>query len=81
MVLPQTGAVLDIGCGYGAVGITAAALNPKLHVMMTDVNMRAVRLANRTSRVTASATHRSHMVTSMNPLRQCVLTACCLIRL
>jgi 16S rRNA (guanine1207-N2)-methyltransferase len=45
MVLPQTGSVLDIGCGYGAVGITAAALNPKLNVMMTDVNMRAVRLA------------------------------------
>jgi 16S rRNA (guanine1207-N2)-methyltransferase len=46
MVLPDTGAVLDIGCGYGAVGITVAALNPKLRVMMTDVNMRAVRLAN-----------------------------------
>lgn len=45
MVLPETGQVLDIGCGYGAVGITAAALNPKLHVVMTDVNMRAVRLA------------------------------------
>lgn len=45
MVLPQTGAVLDIGCGYGAVGITAAATNPKLKVVMTDVNMRAVRLA------------------------------------
>jgi 16S rRNA G1207 methylase RsmC len=45
MVLPQEGSVLDIGCGYGAVGITAAALNPKLHVVMTDVNMRAVRLA------------------------------------
>jgi 16S rRNA (guanine1207-N2)-methyltransferase len=45
MVLPETGSVLDIGCGYGAVGITAAALNPKLQVTMTDVNMRAVRLA------------------------------------
>ena len=45
MVLPETGSVLDIGCGYGAVGITAAALCPKLHVVMTDVNMRAVRLA------------------------------------
>ncbi len=43
MVLPQTGNVLDIGCGYGAVGISAAASNPKLHVVMTDVNMRAVR--------------------------------------
>jgi 16S rRNA (guanine1207-N2)-methyltransferase len=47
MVLPKTGCVLDIGCGYGAVGIVAAALNPKLSVVMSDVNMRAVRLAKR----------------------------------
>ncbi|MCW3982367.1 MAG: methyltransferase [Candidatus Bathyarchaeota archaeon] len=45
MVLPEKGSVLDIGCGYGAVGIAAAASNPNLRVVMTDVNMRAVRLA------------------------------------
>jgi len=45
MTLPETGAVLDVGCGYGAVGIVAAASNSRLHVVMTDVNMRAVRLA------------------------------------
>jgi 16S rRNA (guanine1207-N2)-methyltransferase len=45
MALPETGAVLDVGCGYGAVGIAAAASNPRLHVVMTDVNVRAVRLA------------------------------------
>jgi 16S rRNA (guanine1207-N2)-methyltransferase len=45
MVLPETGAVLDVGCGYGAVGIAAAASNPRLRVVMTDVNMRAARLA------------------------------------
>ena len=38
---------MDIGCGYGAVGIVAAALNPKLCVVMTDVNLRAVRLARK----------------------------------
>jgi 16S rRNA (guanine1207-N2)-methyltransferase len=47
MVLPESGFVLDVGCGYGAVGIVAAALNPKLRVVMTDVNMRAVRLARK----------------------------------
>ena len=47
MVLPKTGCALDIGCGYGAVGIVAAALNPKLGVVMTDINTRAVRLARR----------------------------------
>lgn len=47
MMLPKTGNILDIGCGYGAVGITAALLNPSLNVFMTDVNIRAVRLARR----------------------------------
>ena len=45
MVLPDTGCVLDIGCGYGAVGVAAAAFNPRLNVIMTDLNMRAVRLS------------------------------------
>lgn len=47
MMLPKEGCVLDIGCGYGAVGIVGAKLNPKLHVVMTDVNIRAVRLARK----------------------------------
>lgn len=45
MLLPPEGCLLDIGCGYGAVGIVAAVLNPKVRVIMTDVNMRAIRLA------------------------------------
>ena len=45
MVLPETGCVLDIGCGYGAVGIVAAKLNSKVHVFLTDVNRRAILLA------------------------------------
>jgi 16S rRNA (guanine1207-N2)-methyltransferase len=47
MALPKMGSVLDIGCGYGAVGIVAASLNSKLNVVMTDVNARAVRLAKK----------------------------------
>jgi 16S rRNA (guanine1207-N2)-methyltransferase len=45
MVLPEEGLVLDLGCGYGAVGIAAAVLNPKVYVIMVDVNERAVWLA------------------------------------
>jgi len=47
MVLPESGYVLDVGCGYGAVGIAAANFKPKLRVMMVDVNERAVWLANK----------------------------------
>ena len=45
MLLPEEGMVLDVGCGYGAVGIAAAAFNPDLRVIMVDVNKRAVWLA------------------------------------
>ncbi|MEM3770307.1 MAG: methyltransferase [Candidatus Bathyarchaeia archaeon] len=51
MVLPETGYILDMGCGYGAVGIAAAKLNPKLHVVMVDVNERAIRLAKQNIRL------------------------------
>jgi len=47
MVLPDEGLILDVGCGYGPIGIVAAALNPKLHVILTDINERAVWLAKR----------------------------------
>jgi 16S rRNA (guanine1207-N2)-methyltransferase len=45
MQLPKKGCALDIGCGYGAVGIGAAAFNPRLYVILVDVNARAVWLA------------------------------------
>ncbi|MBS7637978.1 class I SAM-dependent methyltransferase [Candidatus Bathyarchaeota archaeon] len=45
MILPENGRVLDLGCGYGVIGIAAARLNPSLEVWLTDVNERAVLLA------------------------------------
>jgi 16S rRNA G1207 methylase RsmC len=47
MILPEGGYVLDVGCGYGAVGIAAATFNPDLYVVMVDVNSRAVWLAKK----------------------------------
>ena len=45
MELPKESRVLDMGCGYGAVGIVLAKCCPKCTVVMTDVNKRAVKLA------------------------------------
>jgi len=45
MILPEKGKLLDLGCGYGPVGIVSAVFNPKLHVVMTDLNERALWLA------------------------------------
>ena len=37
--------VLDLGCGYGPVGIVAALLAPEGHITLVDINERAVSLA------------------------------------
>src|SRR5437879_12412358 len=39
--------ILDLGCGYGAIGIVAARLSEGGHVILTDVNERAVALARK----------------------------------
>jgi 16S rRNA (guanine1207-N2)-methyltransferase len=37
--------VLDLGCGWGPVGVAAAKASPQGHVVLTEVNRRAARLA------------------------------------
>lgn len=39
------GPILDIGCGYGPIGISLGLLYPNRHVTMVDVNERAIQLA------------------------------------
>lgn len=39
------GKLLDLGCGYGPIGIAIAHSYPERHVVMVDVNERAVSLA------------------------------------
>jgi len=40
-----TDRILDLGCGWGAVGVAAAKSSPRGHVVLTEVNRRAARLA------------------------------------
>lgn len=47
MILPDRARVLDVGCGYGPIGLAAAALVPEGRVTMLDINERAVSLARR----------------------------------
>lgn len=37
--------VLDIGCGYGVIGITLKKENPSIELFMSDINKRAVEFA------------------------------------
>ncbi len=41
---PLYGEVLDLGCGWGAVGIAVKKAYPDVHVTMADVNRRALDL-------------------------------------
>jgi len=48
--LPKAeGDLLDLGCGYGPVGISLAKENTDWHIVMSDVNARAVDLAAKNS--------------------------------
>ena len=42
-----SGRVLDLGCGWGAVGVALGKRWPGLDIVMTDINSRAVELARR----------------------------------
>jgi len=55
--LPETisGAVLDMGCGYGVLGICIQKLNPGCKLTMADVNKRALALAKENA--TANGVH------------------------
>ena len=44
---PLHGRVLDLGCGWGAVGVALGKAYPDLDIVMTDVNTRAAELARR----------------------------------
>ena len=37
--------ILDVGCGYGVIGITLALFNPQATITMVDVNLRALELS------------------------------------
>ena len=37
-----SGRVLDLGCGWGAVGVALGKKYPGLEIVMTDINRRAV---------------------------------------
>jgi len=50
MEIPAAGRILDVGCGYGPIGLTAARLAPDSAVTLLDVNERAVELCRENAR-------------------------------
>ena len=45
------GDVLDVGCGYGPIGLSIAKANPERFVHMMDINTRAIALAEKNAQM------------------------------
>ncbi len=45
-----SGLCADIGCGWGAIGLSLAAANPQARLVLTDINERAASLARENAR-------------------------------
>lgn len=61
--------ILDLGCGYGAIGIVAARLAPLGYVWMVDVNERAVELARRNLRANRVQNAEARAGDGLEPVR------------
>ncbi len=75
MKLPNRGVVLDLGCGYGPIGIAAAVFNPSLHVIMSDTNRRAVRLARVNADRNQAANIEAHLGWLYDPVDEMIFDA------
>lgn len=43
--------VLEVGCGYGPIGISLAKVHPDIHFDLIDVNLRAIDLTKRNAKL------------------------------
>ncbi|MCW1296313.1 MAG: class I SAM-dependent methyltransferase [Candidatus Parvarchaeota archaeon] len=47
LILSENSEILDMGCGYGVIGIVIAKTHPSCKVTMVEINKRAVQLAKK----------------------------------
>ena len=63
-----SGRVLDLGCGWGPVGVSLGAANPEAQLVLCDVNERAVALAQKNIRSNGLTNAQAASITS-SPIR------------
>lgn len=71
------GDVLDLGCGWGAIGVSIARANPDCRVVMADVNRRALQLSRdnlERNRVTAEVIESDGMAAVLDRTFDAVIT-------
>ena len=65
MALPESGDILDLGCGYGVLGLIAAKLALGTRVTLVDINERATQLT--AENVAANALNNVEVLTGDAP--------------
>jgi 16S rRNA (guanine1207-N2)-methyltransferase len=51
--IPEKGLILDLGCGYGFLGVALAKAYPEVHFILTDINELAVKLTRENCKTNA----------------------------
>ena len=54
---PVYGNVLDLGCGYGTIGVSIGKAYPECSIVMADINERAAKLADANAKRNGVAAH------------------------
>ena len=60
--------ILDLGCGYGPIGICAAKFSPESEVVMIDINSRAYELAKQNIKLNQLANARVFLGDGFEPV-------------
>ncbi|MDO9628422.1 MAG: methyltransferase [Acholeplasmataceae bacterium] len=69
--------VIDMGCGYGPIGLYVAKTSPEKHVYLYDVNERAVALALKNMKeneITNAEVHQSFLFEYVNIKADAIIT-------
>lgn len=69
MIVKDGWKILDLGCGYGIIGIVAAKLAPNGKVVLIDVNKRAVMLARHNIALNKISNAKVYLGDLYNPVR------------
>ncbi|HHW09216.1 MAG TPA: class I SAM-dependent methyltransferase [Firmicutes bacterium] len=69
---PPAGDILDLGCGYGVIGLYYAKIRPECRVHLLDVNERAVALAAENAARLGLANVRVYQGADLRPVAGCV---------
>ena len=75
--LKNVNSVLDVGSGYGTIGLTISKMNPHVFVTMVDVNLRAIELTKNAieyNNITNAKVLESNMYENVNDLYDLIIT-------